>query len=95
MSETSETSRIRIEKPDEARLKELGVLDWPIWTKEPSEFPWHYDDRETCYFLEGEVVVEAGGQRAEIGKGDLVTFPKGMDCVWKVRRAVRKHYRFG
>ena len=26
---------------------------------------------------------------------DLVTFPAGTSCVWKIARAVRKHYRFG
>jgi uncharacterized protein len=31
----------------------------------------------------------------EFGAGDLVTFPKGMSCVWKIASAVRKHYRFG
>ena len=29
------------------------------------------------------------------GKGDLVTFPVGMSCTWKVLKPVRKHYRFG
>ena len=95
MSPIQEKAGIKIEKPDPARLKELGVESWPIWTKEPSDFPWHYDDRETCFFLEGDVTVETGGQEVVIGKGDLVTFPKGMDCRWKIRKAVRKHYNFG
>jgi hypothetical protein len=47
--------------PDEGKLKEMGVFDWPIWTKELSEFPWHYDEQETCYFLEGDVVVTPEG----------------------------------
>ncbi|MBE9580185.1 MAG: DUF861 domain-containing protein [Proteobacteria bacterium] len=29
-----------------------------------------------------------------MGKGDLVIFPKGMSCNWKVRGDVRKHYQF-
>jgi len=88
---------IRIEQQaDEARLEELGVRDWPIWTKEASTFPWHYDESETCYFLEGDVVVTpAGGEPVSMGVGDLVTFPAGMDCTWEVRSPVRKHYRFG
>ncbi len=95
MTVTGRKTKIRVEKADEARLKELGVRSWPIWTKEPSEFPWHYDEEETCYFLEGEVAVEAGGETVEFGKGDLVTFPQGLDCTWRVVKAVRKHYRFG
>jgi len=89
------TSTIRVEKPDEKRLTGLGVRSWPIWTKEPSEFPWHYDEPEMCLFLEGDVTVEAEGTSTRIQAGDFVTFPKGLDCVWKVRKAVRKHYKFG
>ena len=82
--------------PDPQRLKAMGVPDWPIWTREVSEFPWSYDDAaETCYFLKGEVVVTPdGGDPVAIGAGDLVTFPRGMSCTWKIRRDVRKHYRF-
>jgi uncharacterized cupin superfamily protein len=88
---------IKVERnPDQNRLNSLGVFGWPIWTKEASEFPWTYDEPETCYFLEGEVVVTPdGGAPVEIQKGDLATFPAGMSCVWKVRKPVRKHYRFG
>lgn len=88
---------IKIERaPDGARLKELGVYDWPVWTKEASEFPWRYDEDETCYFLEGDVIVTpAEGDPVQMGKGDLVTFPKDMACTWRIRKAVRKHYRFG
>jgi len=82
--------------PAEERLRALGARTWPIWTKEPSTFPWTYDESETCYFLEGDVVVKPeGGEPVRIGKGDLVTFPAGMSCTWEVRGAVTKHYRFG
>ncbi|MDO9529337.1 MAG: cupin domain-containing protein [Syntrophales bacterium] len=82
--------------PSEERLKELGVLGWPVWTKEASEFPWSYDSQETCYFLEGDVVVTPdGGEPVEMGKGDLVTFPVGMSCTWNIRKDVKKHYTFG
>jgi hypothetical protein len=83
--------------PGPAVLESLGVKRWPIWTKEVSEFDWEYDEPETCLFLEGEVVVTPtnGGEPARIGAGDLVTFPRGLQCVWKVLKPVRKHYRFG
>ena len=82
--------------PPKEELEKLGVFDWPIWTKEVSEFPWTYDISETCYFLEGRVVVTPeGGAPVEVGAGDLVTFPRGMSCTWKVLEPVRKHYTFG
>jgi uncharacterized protein len=82
--------------PDVKRLEADGVTGWPVWTKEISEFDWTYDEPETCYFLEGDVVVTPrNGDPVQIGKGDLVTFPAGMSCTWKVRKPVRKHYRFG
>jgi uncharacterized protein len=88
---------IKVEKdPLPATLDELGVRSWPIWTKEVSTFPWSYDEPETCLFLEGEVVVTPdGGAPVSVGKGDLVTFPSGLSCTWKVLKPVRKHYRFG
>lgn len=82
--------------PSEEQLSSLGVKSWPIWTKEVSEFPWTYDSSETCFFLEGDVtVIPEGEDEIRVGKGDLVTFPEGMSCTWKVNVPVKKHYRFG
>ena len=94
---TQQKNQIEIERqPTSERLNQLGVFNWSIWSKEISEFPWTYDDRETCYFLEGEVVVTPdGGEPVTMGKGDLVTFPAGMSCTWKINTEVRKHYNFG
>ena len=81
--------------PSPERLATLKIEDWPIWSKEVSIFPWSYDSTETCYILEGEVIVTPeGGESVQIGKGDLVTFPVGMACTWDIRRPVKKHYRF-
>ena len=87
---------IKIEHdPDENRLNDLGVTDWGIWTKEASEFPWSYDSTETCYILEGEIeVTPEGGEAVKITKGNLVTFPQGMNCTWNILKDVRKHYKF-
>lgn len=94
--ETQQTIEILIEhQPSQERLNQLGVSSWSIWTKEVSEFPWTYDEQETCYFLEGDVIVTPdGGDPVVMGKGDLVTFPAEMSCTWKIKSNVRKHYRF-
>ena len=87
--------KIEIKKPNMEDMEKEGVMSWPIWEKEVSEFPWRYDMEETCFFLEGDVVVTPdGAEPVEMGKGDLVTFPKDMSCVWNIRQAVRKHYTF-
>jgi uncharacterized cupin superfamily protein len=90
-------SEIKIaHNPSADFLNKLEVTTWPIWSKEVSEFPWFYDELETCYLLEGEVeVIPEGGERVKIGKGDFVTFPAGMACTWKILKGVRKHYRMG
>ena len=61
-----------------------------------SSFDWIYDDKETCLLVEGEVTVTPeGGEPVRFASGDLVVFPAGMDCIWDVHKAGRKHYRFG
>ena len=86
---------IIVENPSDEMLHELEALTWPIWEKEESEFPWSYEEKETCYLLEGEVTVTPdGGKPVNFRAGHLITFPQGMSCTWNISKAVRKHYRF-
>ncbi len=86
---------ITVEKPDEEELKKNGVYDWSIWEKEASKFDWYYDNTEVCYLLAGKVVVTPEkGEPVEFGAGDLVTFQKGLKCVWDIKEDVKKHYIF-
>jgi len=87
--------RVLVEKPDAKKLEELKIKQWPVWTKAPGVFDWHYDEPEVCYFLEGDVTVETAAGNVSFGRGDLVTFPRGLSCKWHVKKAVKKHYRFG
>ena len=87
--------KIDIKKPANKDLEAKGVLSWPIWEKEISRFDWHYDSTEECFLLEGKVVVETeDGDQVAFEKGDFVTFPKGLSCVWDIKVPVKKHYNF-
>jgi uncharacterized cupin superfamily protein len=89
-------NEILIEKnPTEQRLKDLGVFQWDVWSKGIKSFPWHYDEQEICYITKGSVrVTPEGKEPVLLGKGDLVTFPAGMSCVWEVLEPISKHYSF-
>ena len=67
---------------------------WPIWTCDPSEFDWEYDQEEHCYIVEGEVTVEGSENTVTAIPGDYVIFPQGLKCFWKVHKAIKKHYTF-
>ena len=85
--------KIKVEKPTAEQIAEMRKC--ATWSKEESVFDWEYDMEETCYLLDGEVKVTTDdGSVVTFGKGDLVTFPKGLRCVWDVTKSVRKHYRF-
>ena len=82
--------------PSPKKLDIIGVYDWPIWSREASKFPWTYDQKETCYILEGEIVVTPdGGEPMRIVENDFVTFPAGLSCTWEILSPVRKHYKLG
>ena len=79
------------------QLKEMedkGVMSWSIWEKEVSRFDAFYDETEQCFLLEGKVVVETKDGSVTFGKGDFVTLPKGLECVWDIKEPVRKHYNY-
>ena len=83
---------IIVRKPTEQEIVEMKKL--PTWGCEVSEFDWYYDSEETCLLIEGEVTVLYGEESVSFGVGDLVTFPEGLSCVWKVSKPVKKHYFF-
>ena len=70
---------------------------WPVWSCGVSSFDWDYTQTETCLVIEGKVTVSdrgAKGESVSFGAGDLVVFPEGLLCVWKIEEAVRKYYSF-
>jgi len=93
-------ARCVVEKnPPKEKLAAMGVSRWPIWEKGVSQFDYQYDEKETCFILEGEVTIEftlnGKTEKVSFTKGDLVTFESGLSCVWKITKKVKKHYNFG
>ena len=84
---------ITVQKLTEKEIETRSIKSWPIWEKEVSRFE-YYGDKEECLLLEGRVVVKTGEGSVEFGKGDFVTFPKGLKCVWDIKEGVKKHYNF-
>lgn len=95
MSETAMQEILCEHNASPMKLEVLGVYDWPVWRKEKSTFPWTYSQQETCYILKGSfIVTPEGGEPQQFGRGDLITFPKGMNCTWQILEDVEKHYDF-
>mgnify|MGYP006305954527 CR=1 FL=1 len=73
-----------------------ATSEWGVWSKEVSEFPWSYDETETCYILEGEAEAwDREGNRIRFRAGDMVQFDSGLECTWKIMKDIRKRFRFG
>jgi len=83
---------IIVRKPTEKEVAEMKSN--PVWSCEVSEFDWFYDSEETCLIIEGEVDVKYGGKSVSFASGDYVVFPKGLSCVWQVKKAVKKYCEF-
>ena len=83
---------IVVRKPTDREIAAMKTK--PIWTCEVSEFEWYYDKEETCLIVEGAVTVNYGETSVSFTAGDLVVFPKGLSCVWQVKKPVKKYYMF-
>jgi hypothetical protein len=83
-----------IKKLIPGEIKNRGILNWPIWTKEVSRFDHVYDGAEECLFLEGDVTIETKAGNMNIKPGDFVIFEDRLECVWDIRKPVKKHYNF-
>jgi len=78
-----------------AKLDVLYVDDGHVWTKEVSEFDWTYEKKKTCDNVEGKAIITHENEEpVNIQEGDMVFFPQGMKCVWKIIEPIEKHYIF-
>ncbi|MBN1597102.1 MAG: cupin domain-containing protein [Bacteroidales bacterium] len=85
---------MKVWKPTNDEIQSTN--NWNTWGKEASEFPWSYEETETCYILEGEAyVADNKDNKIKFGKGDMVRFFRGTDCVWTITKDLKKRYKFG
>lgn len=84
--------KINIENLDQEELDEIGVENWPVWEHDEDKIEWYYDKPETCYILAGEATIVSEFESITIKPGDFVTFPAGLECVWDIDSAIKKHF---
>ncbi|MEJ2594870.1 MAG: cupin domain-containing protein [bacterium] len=87
-------SKIKITQLNNDEIEGRGIRKWPVWEKEVSRFEWTYTGKEECLILEGEFNVETQEGTYHVKPGDFVTFEDGLNCIWDIKSAVKKHYHF-
>ena len=62
-----------------------------FWTCTPGLFKWNYRDDETLHMISGEAFLTLeDGKEHRIGAGDVVYFPAGSSCIWRITEPVQK-----
>ncbi len=89
--------KIFIKSPCSASvIIKYGIKNWPIWECEPSNFSWNYSEKEICLLIDGEATIKTKeGEIYYIKSGDLVEFPEGFNCEWRITKSIKKHFRLG
>lgn len=91
------STSIKVEAaPPPTRLCELEVSRWPVVDYAEGTCERVYEYSETCYFLRGLAELQTDdGTTLLVGKGDLVTFPRGMKVRWRVTEKIVQHSQTG
>jgi uncharacterized cupin superfamily protein len=88
--------------PDEALLRSILAdedLHPYVWSNGPGDVygAHRHSYHKVICVVRGSITfgLPDSGDKVTLNRGDLVTFPQGMSCTWKIRKDVKKHYRFG
>ena len=80
----------------ETRSKKLarshdGTSYVMVWDCTAGLFNWHYNKDETLVVISGEAfIANEKGEERRLGPGDIVFFPAGTSCTWRVTKYIRK-----
>jgi uncharacterized cupin superfamily protein len=89
------SDKVRILQASQDEIRSKGVLDWDLWEKGKSVFPWYYTNEEHCYLLEGLAKITTNdGKAYTIRQGDYVVFESGLECTWEIIEPVSKRFSF-
>lgn len=71
-----------------------GSIETGIWECDAGTFRSRFEHHgEMIYIIQGEMVCTSeDGETFTLAEGDSVTFPKGWQGVWDVKRPIRKLY---
>ena len=72
----------------------LGAGSWDKWDCETAVFDWEYTSEETCYILEGDIIITWSAGSLHASAGMMITFSEGLTCTWDVRKPISKLYTF-
>ena len=62
-----------------------------VWDCTAGLFNWHYNKDETLVVISGEAfITNEKGEERRLGPGDIVFFPAGTSCTWRVTKYIRK-----
>lgn len=67
-----------------------SLLALVVWECTAGSFEWHYTRDEVVFVVSGEAYITDGGKERRFGAGDVVFFPAGSVCTWRVTERIRK-----
>lgn len=87
---------IKVKKITAEEAVRIGVDQWEVLIdEEPLEEEWLVEEQEASYIVEGEAIVTVNGEELMLTPGTLVSFPKGLSCIWKTPKYMKKTFKEG
>jgi uncharacterized protein len=69
-----------------------GLATAGFWSCDVGTYEFFFDYDEFVYLIEGEVIVEDGGESYRLQAGDTAHFPQGITTIWRVIEKMTKYF---